>query len=283
MAKQTTISKEVFVEGIGLHTGKKSKVVFKPGNQDTGIVFVRVDLPNKTQIKASHENTVPSQAVRGSVIEKDGAMIYTIEHIMACSNAFGIDNMIVEINGTEPPILDGSAEVFAQILSDANIQELPADKQYLVLEEPMSFESGKTKYSAYPCERLEIDCSIGFDHPFLKSQHLALPEINKEVFLKEIAPAKTFCFDYEIEALQKNNLALGGSMDNAIVIGIDSIHNKEPLRYKDEFVRHKILDLIGDLYFAGYAIKAQIIADKPGHKNNINFVKEFLKKAKLVK
>ncbi|MDR3112807.1 MAG: UDP-3-O-acyl-N-acetylglucosamine deacetylase [Endomicrobium sp.] len=279
MAKQTTISEEVFVEGIGLHSGKNSKVVFKPAQVSSGITFIRVDLPGKPEIKAVCENAAGGQAVRGSVIEKNGARIYTIEHIMSAASALGIDNMIVEINNSEPPILDGSAKIFAKTLCDAGIKELESPKEYYVLKEPFHFEVGKTKISAYPSDKLEIECSIGFNHPYLRYQELKVSNINKNFYINEIAAAKTFCFDYEIEALQKNGLALGGNMDNAIVVALDGIHNKEPLRYADEFVRHKILDLIGDIYLAGKPIKAKIVADKPGHQNNIGFIREFVKKA----
>ncbi|MDR1951951.1 MAG: UDP-3-O-acyl-N-acetylglucosamine deacetylase [Elusimicrobiota bacterium] len=283
MAKQTTIYKEISIEGIGLHTGKESKIVFKPSLDDKGIRFVRVDLEQKTEIEANWRNAVSSQAVRGSVIKKDDAFVYTIEHILASAHAFGIDNLTVEINCSEPPILDGSAKMFAKALLEAGIKELESDKLYYTVREPMRFEIGKSKYCVFPCDRLEIDCTISFDHPFLQVQHFTIAQIDKDSFINEIAPAKTFCFDYEIEALRKNGLALGGSMDNAIVIGINGIHNEEPLRYGDEFVRHKVLDLVGDLYLAGRGIKGQIVAERPGHKNNIDFVREFVKKAELVK
>ncbi len=283
MAKQTTILNEVFVEGIGLHTGNKSKVVFKPAAANTGIRFIRVDLPNKPEIEALWSNAALGMAVRGSVIEKNDARVHTIEHIMSSACALGINNLIVEINNNEPPILDGSAKIFTDTLISGGIKELDAPKEYYVIDEPIHFESGKTKISAYPSDKLEIECTLGFDHPFIKHQEIKFSEINKDIYLKELAPAKTFCFDYEIEALQENGLALGGNMDNAIVVALDGIHNKEPLRYSDEFVRHKVLDLIGDIYLAGKPIKARIVADKPGHQNNIGFVKEFVKKAKIQK
>jgi UDP-3-O-[3-hydroxymyristoyl] N-acetylglucosamine deacetylase/3-hydroxyacyl-[acyl-carrier-protein] dehydratase len=281
MAKQTTISKEVFVEGTGLHSGKNSKVIFKPASAGTGITFIRTDLPGKPEIKAVWENAACGQAVRGSVIEKNGARIYTIEHIMSAAAALGIDNMAIEINNSEPPILDGSAQIFARTLIDAGIKELESPREYYVLKEPVHFEAGKTKISAYPSDKLEIECSIGFNHPYLRHQEIKIENLNKDYYLNELAAAKTFCFDYEIEALQKNGLALGGNMDNAIVVSLEGIHNKEPLRYADEFVRHKTLDLIGDIYLAGKPIKAKIVADKPGHQNNIGFVKEFVKKAAI--
>jgi UDP-3-O-[3-hydroxymyristoyl] N-acetylglucosamine deacetylase/3-hydroxyacyl-[acyl-carrier-protein] dehydratase len=279
MAKQTTILKEVSVEGIGLHTGNKSTVIFKPAPAGFGIKFIRVDLPNRPEIEALHSNTASGLAVRGSVIEKDGVRIHTIEHIMSACSALGIDNLIIEINNNEPPILDGSSKIISEVLLKGEIKELSAPKQYYVIKKPIVFESGKTKITAYPSDKFEIDCSIGFDHPLLKFQQMCFGNIDKKEYLSNIAPAKTFCFDYEIEALQNNGLAIGGSMDNAIVLGINGVHNKEPLRYDDEFVRHKVLDLIGDLYLAGKPIKAKIVADKPGHQNNIAFVKAFLKEA----
>jgi UDP-3-O-[3-hydroxymyristoyl] N-acetylglucosamine deacetylase/3-hydroxyacyl-[acyl-carrier-protein] dehydratase len=279
MTKQTTILKEVSVKGVGLHTGNKSTVLFKSAPAGFGIRFVRVDLPNKPEIEALYSNTVSGLAVRGSVIEKDGIRIHTIEHIMSACSALGIDNLIIEIDNNEPPILDGSAKIISETLLKGEIKELDAPKQYYVIKKPMIFESGKTKITAYPSDKFEIDCSIGFDHPLLKFQQMCFENINKDEYLKNIAAAKTFCFDYEIEALRNNGLALGGSMENAIVLGLNGVHNKEPLRYDNEFIRHKVLDLIGDLYLAGKPIKAKIVADKPGHQNNIAFVKAFLKEA----
>nr|WP_158302834.1 UDP-3-O-acyl-N-acetylglucosamine deacetylase [Candidatus Endomicrobium trichonymphae] len=153
------------------------------------------------------------------------------------------------------------------------MKEFDALREYYALKKPMHFEAGKTRISAYPSDHLEIKCIIGFDHQFLRFQQMSLKDLN------DIAPAKVFYFDYEIEALKKKGLALGGSMDNAIVIALDGVQNKGLLRYNNEFVRHKILDLIGDIYLAGKPIKAKIVAEKPGHQNNIVFVKEFLKKA----
>ncbi|MDR1122473.1 MAG: UDP-3-O-acyl-N-acetylglucosamine deacetylase [Endomicrobium sp.] len=279
MTKQTTIFKKVSIEGIGLHTGNKSIVVFKPAPARHGIRFVRTDLQSNPEIEALYSNMASGLTVRGSVIEKNGVRIHTVEHIMSVCSAFGIDNLIIEINNNETPILDGSAKIIAEVLMTGGLKELDYPKQYYVIKKPVYFESGKTKIMAYPSDKFEIDCTIGFDHPLLKFQQMSFENISKEDYLNNIAPAKTFCFDYEIEALQSNGLALGGSMDNAIVLGLNGIHNKEPLRYENEFVRHKILDLIGDLYLAGKPIKAKIIAKKPGHQNNIAFLKEFLKEA----
>ncbi|GHT36314.1 bifunctional enzyme LpxC/FabZ [Endomicrobiia bacterium] len=284
MANQTTISKEISVDGVGLHTGNKNIVTFKPApHAGYGIRFIRTDLQKKHEIEAVWSNAVVDLAIRGSVIEKNGVRVHTIEHIMSACFALGIDNLIIEVNNNEPPILDGGSKIFAETILSGGMKEFNAPKEYYTIKEPVHFESEKTKISAYPSDHLEIECTIGFDHPFLKFQQMTIKNLNKDDYLSCIASAKTFCFDYEIESLQKNGLALGGSMDNAIVIGLDGIRNKEPLRYSDEFVRHKILDLIGDLYLASKPIKARIVADKPGHQNNISFLKEFLKKAIIEK
>ncbi len=282
MAKQTTIEKEAVIEGVGLHTGNKSKMIFKPAEKNTGIHFIRTDLPEKTDIKADWNSLSSGVAIRGTTIQQGNVQIHTIEHILSTCFALGIDNLIIEITNNEPPIVDGSAKIIAQKILEAGIKELDEEKEFYVIKEPVTFTDGKTKITAYPSDKLEIECSIGYDHPFLAYQHAAF-EITKDVFLNEIAPARTFCFDFEIEALQANGLAKGGSLENAIVIGPAGIYNKDPLRFEDEFVRHKILDLIGDISLAGKQIKARIVAEKPGHKNNLNFIKEFVSKALVVK
>lgn len=281
MTKQTTISKDVIVEGIGLHTGNNSKIVFKPAQANYGIHFVRVDLPGKPDLPANWKNLSDEVAIRGTIIEKDGIKMYTVEHILAICSALKIDNLIVEIDNNEPPISDGSAKLLTQQILSAGIKELDAQREYYIIKEPVTFTDGKTTITAYPSDKFEIDCTIGFEHPFLANQQGNFV-ITEETFINDIASSRTFCFDFEIEALQANGLGKGGSLENAIVIGPAGIYNKEPLRYQDEFVRHKTLDLIGDLYLLGKQIRAKIVAVKPGHKNNGLFVKEFIKKAILV-
>lgn len=282
MAKQTTIEKEFSIEGVGLHTGNKSKMLFKPAEKNTGIHFIRVDLPNKPDIKADWNSLSTEAAIRGTTIQSEKVQIHTIEHILSTCFALGIDNLIIEIDNNEPPIIDGSAKIIAQKILESGIKELDADKEFYTIKEPVTFTAGNTKIVAYPSDKLEIDCTIGYDHPFLSHQQASF-EITKESYLNDIAPARTFCFDYEIEALQSNGLARGGSLDNAIVIGPNGIYNKEPLRFENEFVRHKILDLIGDISLAGKPIKAKLVAEKPGHKSNVSFIKEFVSKAVIDK
>ena len=282
MAKQTTIAKEISFEGVGLHTGNKCKVTFKSAQSNTGIHFIRIDLPDKPDIKADWNSLSTEAAIRGTTIQKGDVKIHTIEHILSAFYGLQIDNVIVEIDNNEPPILDGSAKLLAEKILEVGIKELDADKEFYVIKAPVVFESDKTKITAYPSDKLEIDCKIGYDHPFLSNQQAKF-EINKNIYCNDIAPARTFCFDYEIEALQSNGLARGGSLDNAIVIGPNGIYNKETLRFNDEFVRHKILDLIGDISLAGKQIKAKLVAEKPGHKSNVSFIKEFVSKAIIEK
>jgi UDP-3-O-[3-hydroxymyristoyl] N-acetylglucosamine deacetylase/3-hydroxyacyl-[acyl-carrier-protein] dehydratase len=281
---QTTILNKSFVKGIGLHTGIESYMYFKPAPfAGYGIRFLRIDLTNKFEIEAIWYNAVVGLAIRGSVLEKAGIKIYTIEHVMSACYAIGIDNLLIEINNPEIPILDGSAKKITDILIKCGIKEFNKKREYYVLKKPLHFVSGKTKISAYPCDNLEIECTIGFDNSLLKFQKIFMNNFNKNTYINDFAPARTFCFYNEIEKLKKKGLVLGGSLKNAIVIGENKIYNKEPLRYKDEFVRHKVLDLIGDLYLAGKPIKAKIIAEKPGHQNNIEFIIKFLKEAVIEK
>lgn len=271
MEKQTTISREVSVEGIGLHTGNKSKVTFKPAAAGYGIHFTRVDIPGSPSVEANFRHVLG--VTRGTVIGSDKFQVHTVEHILAACAGLRIDNMQVCLNNNEPPVLDGSAREFADKIREAGITELDAPREYLTLSKPVHFENGKTKYSAYPSDKLTIECTIGYDHPYLRHQQAAF-EITPESFLRDISSARTFCFDYEIESLHSKGLGKGGDFSNAIIIGHDGIHNPDKkLRYADEFVRHKVLDLLGDLFLMGRPLKARIVAERCGHANNIHFAK----------
>ena len=274
MERQRTIAKEVSCKGVGLHTGNASVVTFRPAAAGHGITFTRQDLPSSPVIPARHDQ-VQGTAIRGTTIGTAPECVHTIEHIMAACSALGIDNLEILITNNEPPILDGSALPFARILADAGMIEQDAEREYITLNEPVTYESGQTKITAYPSATFIVDCAIEYEHPFLSRQHARFT-ITKDIFLKEIAPARTFCFDYEIEALKNNGLARGGDLTNAIVVGLTGIHNAEPLRFPDEFVRHKLLDLIGDLYLTGKPIKARIVAERCGHNHNVNFIKALL-------
>jgi UDP-3-O-acyl N-acetylglucosamine deacetylase len=280
MHKQRTIVNEFTIDGIGLHTGNKSRIVFKPAPKSNyGIRFIRTDIIARPEIEAILDNVSIDHMERGTVIKKNNITIYTIEHIMSACFALGIDNLIIEINTNEPPILDGSSKIFTEYLLKAGLKNFEDYKEYYFLKEPVYYINNDSNIYAYPSNTLEIECTIQFQHPFLKYQSIFLKNITRQFYLANIAPAKTFCFDYEINMLRQNNLALGGSLNNAIVIAMNGIYNKESLHYDDEFVRHKVLDLMGDMHLLGKKIKAKIVAEKPGHKNNVCFIKEFIKKA----
>lgn len=275
MERQKTIAKEVFLEGIGLHTGNLSKITFLPAPVNSGIKFVRRDLPDNPEIPANFKNVL--SLVRGTTIGNGLTRVHTIEHILAVCSSLGIDNLEIHISNNEPPVLDGSAILFARSMLQGGLEEQNAPRNYFTLSKEIIYESGKTIISARPSDTFTIECVIGYDHPYLKHQEASF-QITPGVFLKEIAPARTFCFDYEIEALKNKGLAKGGDLSNAIVVGINGIHNPDKtLRFKDEFVRHKILDLIGDLYLLGMPVKASVKAVRCGHNHNISFVKELAK------
>lgn len=269
--RQKTIAREISFSGIGLHTGGLSTVVFKPAPENSGIKFVRVDLPDKPVIEMSSRNVLG--VIRGTTLGKDNVQIHTTEHLLATFYGLGIDNLIVELNGNEPPVADGSVLPFVQVLERAGIVEQEEEKKFFTLSLPVRYLHDEAEIIAFPAEALKISCTIDYRHPLLKSQYASFL-VTPEVFKREIAPARTFCFDYEIESLKKKGLGKGGSLDNAVVIGIDRIHNKEKsLRFADEFVRHKILDLLGDLYLLGKPLKAEVVAIRCGHSHNIAFTK----------
>ncbi|MFA5779683.1 MAG: bifunctional UDP-3-O-[3-hydroxymyristoyl] N-acetylglucosamine deacetylase/3-hydroxyacyl-ACP dehydratase [Elusimicrobiota bacterium] len=270
MGKQKTISKEVSYSGTGLHTGNNVSIKLKPATENTGIIFVRCDLPDNPKIKADISNVLTT--VRGTTVGLDEkTSVHTVEHLLATLFAFDIDNLIVEMNSNEPPIADGSALPFVELIKKAGIIELKYEKKCFNISETVVYKNGDVLITAIPSDKFNISCTIVYNHPLLKNQFLSL-DITPEIFEKEIAPARTFCFDYEIEALKNKGLAKGGSLENAVVIGAKKILTK--LRFEDEFVRHKILDLIGDISLLGSSLKMEISAVKCGHKNNIAFAKK---------
>ncbi|MDD5686439.1 MAG: UDP-3-O-acyl-N-acetylglucosamine deacetylase [Elusimicrobia bacterium] len=270
MEKQKTISKEVSYSGIGLHTGNNVSIKLKPAPENTGIVFVRTDLPGQPQIKADISNVLTT--VRGTTVGLDEkTSIHTIEHLLAALFVFGVDNLVIEMNSNEPPVADGSALPFVELIKKAGITELTSEKKILNISKPVVYKNGDVLITAVPSDKFSISCTVVYNHPLLKTQFFSI-DITPEIFEKEIAPARTYCFDYEIEALKSKGLAKGGNLENAIVIGAKKIHTK--LRFEDEFVRHKILDLIGDISLLANSLKMEISALKCGHKNNIEFAKK---------
>ena len=267
--KRKTLANEIFYEGIGLHKGKNIKLHLIPAEKG-GIIFKRVDMEEgKNEISLDIENTF--DLTRGTNLKNEfGACVYTIEHFLSALYIFGITDLIVELDENELPIGDGSARIFIEEIEKAGIKELQENAEEIVITEPIYLSKGDKHIVALPYNGYKLTYTIKFDHTFLKTQMLEL-DVDLDSYKKNIGNARTFGFDYEIEYLKKNNLALGGTLDNAIVIQKDGVMNPSGLRYEDEFVRHKMLDIIGDLKVLNKSIKAHIIAVKAGHALDIEF------------
>ena len=280
--KRKTIKNTVEISGIGLHKGEEIKLALKSNGQESdeqGIIFKRVDVAGKNNIvKVDYRNLFDLE--RGTNIRnEDDVKVHTIEHFLSALSVTGITDILVEISGNELPILDGSSAGFVEKLLEAEIVELESEIEPVVIKEPVIFSDEKAgKYViALPYDNFKISYTIDFNHSFLKSQYFEI-EVNLENYMENIARCRTFAFDYEIEFLKKNNLALGGSLENAVVVGADRPLNPEGLRYPDEFVRHKILDIVGDLYVLGRPLQAHIIAIKAGHYVNSKLTEMIAKK-----
>ncbi|MCK5655041.1 MAG: bifunctional UDP-3-O-[3-hydroxymyristoyl] N-acetylglucosamine deacetylase/3-hydroxyacyl-ACP dehydratase [Candidatus Aureabacteria bacterium] len=270
MDAQRTIAKETGFSGIGVHTGNTTTITFKPAIPNSGIKFARIDLPESPTVKASVENVVG--VTRGTTIAENGVKVHTVEHVLASVCASGIDNLLIEINSNEPPVGDGSALLFTELIDKAGIVEQEYPRKYFMPKEPISIVEGDIVLILLPSDTFKMSYTIAYDHPAVKAQYLSLP-ITKETFSKEIASSRTFCLYSEVEALMDQGLIKGGSLDNAVVIGKDAIFSKESLRFPDEFVRHKMLDLIGDLFLIGARIKSHVVAVKSGHPMNVKFAR----------
>ncbi|RMH71516.1 MAG: bifunctional UDP-3-O-[3-hydroxymyristoyl] N-acetylglucosamine deacetylase/3-hydroxyacyl-ACP dehydratase [Gemmatimonadetes bacterium] len=278
--KQCTIGREVSNSGISLHFGQEVKVTFKPAPPNFGIRFVRLDLPERIEIPALIDYVVqPKDVSRRTTLRKDGAEVETVEHLLAAARALGIDNLLVELDSFEPPELDGSSYPFVQSFQKAGIVEQDAPRKYYVLKEPVHLQDGDgVQITALPHDGFRISFTIQYDHPVIGTE-FASYEITPENFINEIMKSKTFALMRDIEPLKQMGLIKGGSLSNAIVIGDDSVVNEDDLPYENNsFVRHKILDLVGDLTLLGNPLKAHVIATRSGHANHTRFT-EVLKKA----
>lgn len=267
---QCTIENEVTISGIGIHTGKHAEVRFKPAGVDEGIIFVRVDLPDSPSIPANIDYV--TGVTRGTTLEKGTAKVQTVEHLLAALYGLGIDNLIVEINAEELPVGDGSAYDYTKILIKARIKKQKKKKEYYKPEEVISFKRGKTELVVIPSDKFSISSTIHYDDQVLGSQFFNI-DINPDSYRKAISCARTYCFENEIEDIKDWGLGKGGTFENTIVISKDGVKNTK-LRFKDEFVRHKILDLLGDLYLLGRPLKADVLAIRSGHASNIELTKK---------
>ncbi|MDD4894641.1 MAG: UDP-3-O-acyl-N-acetylglucosamine deacetylase, partial [Candidatus Omnitrophica bacterium] len=273
MDNQRTIQKEVSLKGVGLHTAHKVNVTFKPAGVDAGINFVRVDLPARPVIKASVGSLLSQpDSPRRTSIGSDGAHIYTIEHLMAALSGLCIDNIYVEIDNDEVPGLDGSSLNFLEILNNAGIKEQDKPRRSYSLREPIFVEEESCSIIALPSRDFKISYTLNYNHSLLKAQFLAV-QFGEGAFQNELAPSRTFCLESEAQDLQGRGMGLGANYENTLVVGENGVI-KNKLRYQDEFVRHKMLDLYGDLYILGEPLKAHIIAVKSGHSLNLKMVKK---------
>ncbi len=266
-----TLKNTIEYNGIGLHKGEIIKMKLIP-SESGKIVFKMLNMPEgKNEIELDYQNTF--DLTRGTNLKNEhGAMVFTIEHFLSALYVARITDLTIELTGNELPICDGSAIKFLDLFNEAGIVDLNEEVDEIVVNEPVYLSKGDKHLIALPYNGYKLTYAIRFEHTFLKSQ-LAEFEITEENYRKEIAPARTFGFDYEVEYLKQNNLALGGSLDNAIVIKKDGVLNPDGLRFEDEFVRHKMLDIIGDLKILNRPIRAHIIAIKAGHLIDVEFAR----------
>jgi len=270
---QTTISRSIETSGIGLHTGVEVNLALKPAPENTGYIFVRTDLDN-FEIPASVEYI--SHCSYATTLMRRGVVLSTCEHLLSALRGSGVDNCFIELDNIEIPIMDGSSENFVELLERAGLVEQKAARRSFQVLEKVEFEQGDRRMSIEPSDRYEIECVINFPHPFINNQSFHFVFENGS-FGKEIASARTFGFTTEIETLRRANLALGGSLDNAIVLTPGGMLNETPLRFEDEFVRHKILDIIGDFALLGMPILGKITAEKSGHSVHAALMSKLLK------
>jgi UDP-3-O-[3-hydroxymyristoyl] N-acetylglucosamine deacetylase / 3-hydroxyacyl-[acyl-carrier-protein] dehydratase len=299
--QQMTIKKPVTMSGVGLHTGVTTTMVFKPAPENYGIRFRRVDLPNSPEIPADVDHVVDLQ--RGTTIGIDGARVHTVEHVLAAIAGLQVDNILIELNNIEPPIGDGSAKLFVDMLLEAGLEDQEAPKDYLIIDQVIHYQDPQrgVEIVALPTDDFRLTVMIDYNNPALGSQHTGLFNLEKE-FISEFSTARTFCFLHEVEMLYDQGLIKGGNLDNAVcivdrdlsdddirklthklgldhsvILGSSGVLNDKKLHYRNEPARHKLLDLIGDLALIGAPIKAQILAARPGHAANIEFARKVRK------
>jgi len=271
---QRTLKQPVHFTGIGVHSGATVHLTIKPAPPNYGIHFKRVDLPTQPAIRA-HFNRVVDTSL-ATVIGDHGCIVSTIEHIMACLAGLSIDNAVVEIDSHETPIMDGSAAQFTKLIRSAGIARQDAPRLYFAIKSPIILEKEGKSVQMVPADSFKITCTIAFDNPVIGNQTFGL-DLTAESFEKEICHARTFGFLNELETMKFYGLAKGGSLDNAVVIDQNTVMNEGGLRYPDEFVRHKILDAIGDFSLLGMPVIGHAILNKSGHHFNHEFLKEFFK------
>jgi len=280
MDRQKTTLKEISFSGIGLHTGNKSNVTLKPAEADTGIVFMRKDILGAPKIKACVENMLSAQSTpRRTSVGNDTVQIQTVEHLMAALSGLGVDNLWVELDSNELPGLDGSSLQYLELLDQAGIKEQEKERDYFSIKEPIRIEEAGASIMALPAAEFKISYTLDYKLLLPKTEFIEMI-LNPEAFKNEIAPARTFCLESEVAELKRQGLGLGANYENTLVLDKDGRVIKNKTRFPNEAVRHKVLDLIGDLYFTGCPLKAHIIALKSGHSLNLKLVNKIAEQRK---
>jgi UDP-3-O-[3-hydroxymyristoyl] N-acetylglucosamine deacetylase len=271
MSVQRTLRRAITCAGIGLHSGRKVTLSLKPAPAGTGIRFCRSDLgPQEVPARVEHVGGIHY----ATALSLDGVRVDTVEHLLSAFVGLGVDNVIVEVNSPEVPIMDGSAAPFVYLIQEAGVKPLAEPRRYLKVQRPISLTRGDKRIAVYPSDHCKVTYSISFDHPLLRHQSRTLT-ITEETFIDEVAPARTFGFLKEVEMLRRQGLALGGSLENAVVVGDTGVLNNA-LRFDDEFVRHKILDLLGDMALVGRPIIGHMVAHRGGHALHTEFAARVL-------
>jgi UDP-3-O-[3-hydroxymyristoyl] N-acetylglucosamine deacetylase len=275
MLRQRTLKKLVRAAGVGLHTGRKVAMTLRPAQPDTGIVFRRTDLPQPIEIPA-RAHLVGDVRLCSCLVMGD-ARVYTVEHLMSALSGLGVDNLYVDLDGPEVPIMDGSAAPFALLLQQAGLEEQGAPKKFLRVKRKVEARDGDKWASLEPYEGFKLSFSIVYDHPAIEKSTSSLTiDFADTPYLKEVARARTYGFMQDVENLRESGLALGGGLENAVVLDDDSVLNAEGLRFADEFIRHKVLDAMGDLYLLGRPLLAAFVAHKSGHALNNKLLRMLL-------
>jgi UDP-3-O-[3-hydroxymyristoyl] N-acetylglucosamine deacetylase len=275
--QQHTLSKPVYCSGTGVHSGKRVNLAILPARLNHGIKFKRTDIPESPVISAHINNVVDTSLA--TVIGSEGVIISTIEHLMAAFTGLGIDNALVELDTYELPIMDGSAGPFTRLIKKAGIKEQLSARIYFIVKDPIEINADGKSVGVYPSASFRLSCSIEFDHPLIKKQSIEI-NLADGSFEKEVSHARTFGFLHEVEYMRRFGLARGGSLENAVVIDNEKVINEEGLRYPDEFVRHKLLDCMGDFSLLGMPILGHIKVHKSGHAFNHAFLKKFFEEKK---
>ena len=270
-SSQRTLRRSVHCAGIGVHSGKKVKISLVPGPADSGIRFRRTDLGGM-EIPANVSQLSTKQQLQTGLGNGE-ATVETVEHLLAALHCMGVDNAVVELNHRELPIMDGSSAPWVYLIQDAGVKTLNVARKAIQINRPIQIQDGDKRIALYPFDGFKISYTINFDHPMLRHQQKTM-DLDEQVFIDQIAPARTFGFLKEVEFLRQRGLAMGGSFENSIVLGETGVLN--PLRFEDEFVRHKILDAVGDLALLGHPIQGHLVVHRGGHALHTAFAREVL-------